>query len=299
MRVFVTGASGFVGKHLTDILVKNGHKVYAAVSTGENKIENAVLLSQGLFGIDWQSLPEIDAMFHLGANNDTQSTDARAMFKANIDDASAVFNECIKRKCQKFIWASSAAVYGNNPAPYFETDKTDNTTGYAFSKEVFEHWSSNFQKHYNVQVTGFRFCNIYGPGEDHKGKRRSMIGHMIQNVIERKPVRLFKYGEQQRDWLYIADAVKIMLLALEKDVSGIFNAGTGIATSFNDLFQKITTQLGTVALLEYIDQPFTSYQNHTCCNIDKAKKELGFVPDYDIDQGIEKYLEYAKLVYRP
>ena len=140
-------------------------------------------------------------------------------------------------------------------------------------------------------MVGLRYCNVYGPGESHKGTRASMVYQLARQMRERNP-RLFKNGEQLRDYIYVKDVVEANMLAAKAKSSCVVNCGSGRATSFNDLVKLLNGFFGTSRSPEYIDNPYeASYQNHTECDMSLAKERLGFAPKFTIKSGIGDYVK--------
>ena len=298
MRALVTGGTGFVGSNITRELLALGHEVVITGVHGEQTVPDfAGLCIEGdLASIDWSEAGKLDAIFHEAAINDTTSLDAPAMMRANVEATLSLFGYAATVGCKKIVYASSTAVYGDGPAPYREGQKLHPLNPYAESKMVMEERAAEFVRaHPDVAVMGLRYCNVYGPGESHKGKRASMIHQLAQQMKKGNP-RVFKYGEQKRDYIYVKDVVRANLRALEAGESGVVNCGSGAATTFNDLIQILNTVLGTERTPEYIDNPFTGrYQDHTECDMSRAKEQIGFTPEYDIKKGIEDYAQNGLL----
>jgi ADP-L-glycero-D-manno-heptose 6-epimerase len=293
MKILVTGGSGFVGRNLTERLIRDGHEV-TITSTGTEPMIPGVkkIVYMGLEGIDWSQAEDKDAVIHLMANNDTRCIDEKEMIRANYQGSIRLFEVAYKSGCRKFIYASSTAVYGNSPAPYIEDETPEEPLNvYGESKRMFDDYIRQIPTSHEVQTVGFRYCNIYGPGEDQKGKRMSMIGQMIRKLLKVEKPKLFKWGEQKRDWVHVQDVVEANILALHSDKSGIYNIGSGVASTFNEITDILQHYFGELAIPEYIDCPFESeYQNHTECCIEKARRELGFSPGFDLRSGIEDYI---------
>lgn len=306
MKILVTGATGFVGKNVVERLLKEGHQLTITSSGAENKLPNELydfpnekghkVLYYGLNGIDWSHVYGQDAVIHLAANNDTRCLDESEMFLANYHGPVELFVKAAIGGCKNFVYASSTAVYGNSPAPYVEgvtEEKPMNV--YGRSKLMFDEFAMKFAEDSDHKVIGLRYCNIYGPGEEHKGKRMSMIGQLLRSVHAGKKPTLFTDGEQSRDWVYVEDVVDANMLAISSDESGIYNIGSGVATSFNELVSRIAdiVQKQDVLPPNYIDCPFENeYQSYTCCDIEKAKSHLGYEPKYDLATGLWSYSEY-------
>jgi len=132
---------------------------------------------------------------------------------------------------------------------------------------------------------------VYGPGEAHKGAASSMIYQLARQIRAGKQPRIFKYGEQKRDFVYIADVVEATLLAADAKHSGIYNVGSGHATSFNEVVALLNKALGTDHEPDYFDNPYSFYQPHTEADVTHAHTDLGYAPKYPIDRGIAEYVK--------
>ncbi|HUZ92838.1 MAG TPA: NAD-dependent epimerase/dehydratase family protein [Candidatus Paceibacterota bacterium] len=300
MRILVTGGTGFIGSNIAKELLRLGHDVSITGNDAEQKISGfkGKYLQPGLNGIDWEAIGKVDAIFHEAAINDTESLDAREMMRANVDSSLALFEYAAKNGCKKIVYASSTAIYGAEPAPYREgVTAIKPLNPYGESKKVLEEKTAEFAKaHPDIRIVGLRYCNVYGPGESHKGKRASMIYQLAQQMKTKNP-RLFKYGEQKRDFIYVKDVVKANLLALEAKENCVVNCGLGRATTFNDVVRAIADATGLKREIEYFDNPIADrYQNYTECDMSFAKEKLGFVPEFDIRKGVEDYAKSGTLV---
>ena len=292
MRVLVTGGTGFIGSNLVVRLLEQGQEVLITGHDAEQKIPHfrGKYLQPGLLGIDWDAIGRVDILFHQAAINDTTLLDEREMIRANADAAKELFRRVADAGCRKIVYASSTAIYGDAPAPYREDSPARPLNPYARSKKELEDWASRFaDEHSQIVVVGLRYCNVYGPRENHKGPRASMIYQLAKQMRQGSP-RLFKYGEQKRDYLYVEDAVRANLLAGEARQSCIVNCGSGAAVTFNDLVGLLNQTLGVERNPEYIENPYADrYQSHTECDMTLAKRMLGFVPEFNVQQGIEAY----------
>ena len=162
-------------------------------------------------------------------------------------------------------------------------------TPYAESKIEFDKWAIDFSE--KAKVIGLRYCNVYGPGEERKGKRKSMIGQLISQINAGDTPTLFQYGEQERDWVYIKDVVNANMLSLLSPKTGIYNIGSGVSSSFNTIVDLIFEHYKREKTLNYIPCPFeNTYQSKTLCDIKKAREELNFFPSFDLRNGIEDYI---------
>lgn len=298
MRILVTGGSGFIGKHITERLVEEGHEVLITSTGTEADVKGvSKILYHSLDGIDWGQLKNLDCVFHQMANNDTRCMDQAEMDRTNVASGIKLFSVAYHGGCKNFVYASSTAVYGNEPAPYTEQTPISPLNSYAKSKAAFDEYAMEFAKNKKVNVSGLRYCNVYGPGEYRKGRRASMIGQIIRKVLfgpDNKPT-LFEFGEQRRDWIYVKDVVEANLKAMnrpaEEPYGRIYNIGSGTSVTFNDIIATLNDIRGNGKIKpKYIPCPFPDeYQNHTECDIEKARFELGFEPGYTLRSGIEEY----------
>ncbi len=298
MRALVTGGTGFVGSNIAKGLIELGHDVLITGTSDEQPVHpEARLVEMAALEKDASALGKLDAVFHEAADNDTTSLDRAEMMRANVDFSLLIFNRAAEAGCRNIVFASSTALYGNGPTPYKEDQEPQPLNPYAESKKSMEEKAIEFARaHPDIRIVGLRYCNVYGPGESHKGKRASMIYQLAQQMKTGNP-RIFKDGEQKRDYIYVKDVVIANLLALEAKENCIVNCGSGTATSFNKLIELLNKTLGQKRVPEYIDNPYEGrYQSHTECDMSLAKEKLNFVPDFNIARGIDDYHESGTLI---
>ncbi len=302
MRFLVTGGAGFIGSNLAKALEKKypKAKVYVLDDFSSGHFKNLIGFCGEVITADlskrdlWEWLKanfQFDAVFHQGAITDTTLQDQRRMMEVNADSLRYILDACLYWKA-KLIYASSAGVYGNSKPPMKEEEGLEPENIYGFSKLTMDRIAINFIKeHPEIQVVGLRYFNVYGPGEHYKRRTASMIYQLYRQMKEGKRPRLFKWGEQRRDFVYIEDVVKANLLAFEREVSGVFNVATGVPRSFNEIVEILNRYLGTNYEVEYFDCPYEFYQNFTQADLSKAREFLGYEPLYSLEEGIRDYLE--------
>lgn len=289
LRALVTGGTGFVGYRLASRLASMNFEVWVTGRDGENGVPKGV----SLVGWDEAGKMSFDACFHQAANNDTLDGDSLGMLEANVFAPARLFHRLSKRGCKIFVYASSTAVYGNSSSPYREETNPDPLNIYAKSKLAFDEFAPSFAEDTQSRVFGLRYCNVYGPGESHKGRRASMIMHLCREMMEGKRPRIFKHGEQRRDWVYVDDVVEANLACLDCFSGGVFNIAGGRAFTFNRLISFINSQLKSDLEPEYIECPFkATYQNDTETDISKATKKLGWRPKVSLEEGVKNYLAF-------
>src|SRR5437588_8922575 len=141
-------------------------------------------------------------------------------------------------------------------------------------------------------IIGLRYFNVYGPREAHKGVPASMVYHLAQQMKAGQRPRIFKNGDQKRDFVYVKDVVEGSILALEAKRSGIYNLGSGQARSFNDLVDVLNKCLGTKFQPDYIENPHAHYQNFTEADLDKVRSALGYQSQFSLERGVADYMQW-------
>jgi ADP-L-glycero-D-manno-heptose 6-epimerase len=141
-------------------------------------------------------------------------------------------------------------------------------------------------------IIGLRYFNVYGPREAHKGVPASMVYHLAQQMKAGQRPRIFKHGEQKRDFVYVRDAVEGTIRALDAQTSGIYNLGTGEARSFNELVDVLNKCLGTNLRPDYIDNPHAHYQNFTQADLTNARSALSYDPRFPLEDGVRDYVKW-------
>jgi len=299
MKILVTGGAGFIGSNLAKRLEQDGHAVTILDNFFSADFRNLVGFTGEVITADCSSdLPipttKFDAIFHEASITDTTVLDQAFMMKNNADGFKNIL-AWAKTWNAKVIWASSASIYGNGQAPNRESDPPRPLNVYAYSKHYMELMAKRWNAETSIPVTGLRYFNVYGPGEKHKGKFASMIYQLAQQMKAGKRPRLFKFGEQKRDFVCVQDVIQANLLALKANITGVFNAGSGHAASFNETIAALNKTLNLSLEPDYFDNPYAFTQDHTEADESLATSILGYKPQYTITNGIEYYQQTGAL----
>lgn len=250
MKILITGHKGFIGQNLTLYLQKD----------------------HALFGYEWQEtmLPEVegfDWVIHLGAISSTTERDVDKIMLQNYEFSKWLYNQC-NRKGVNLQYASSASVYGPNEQ-FNEDAPKQPQSPYAWSKYLFDRWV--WQQDHNITVQGFRYFNVYGPMEDHKRNQASPVTKFTKQAKESKNITLFENSENyKRDFVFVGDVCEAHKQLLENKTSGLYNIGTGTATSFQHVAEVIAKKYK--ASITHIPMPENlqgQYQKYTCADITK------------------------------
>jgi ADP-L-glycero-D-manno-heptose 6-epimerase len=201
-----------------------------------------------------------------------------------------VLNFSLKKKI-KFIYASSAGVYGDGTSVMKETQTLRPLNTYAYSKYLCDCFALKMMKKVKTLIVGLRYFNVYGPGEYHKKKAASMIYQLYLQMKENNRPRIFKYGEQKRDFVYVKDVARITIECLNFKKSVILNVGTGQARSFNEIISILNKVLHKKLNPQYFENPYKEvYQDYTCADITLLKK-FKLETKFRLEDGIKDYVK--------
>ena len=301
MKIVVTGGAGFIGSNVALELEKLKNDVIIADSLFSGTLDNLKEFKGEFLKLDTSNkkittIKDIDAIFHQSAITDPRFGDDDETLKKNIDGFENVL-KLAKNTGAKLIYASTANLYGNGPLPMKEDQKKEIISAYGKSKLIMDEISKKYFE--KMHIVGLRYFNVFGPREMHKGRPASMISHLWKKMVCGEKPRLFKYGEQKRDHIYVKDVVYANLLALDAP-SGIYNVGTGRATSFNEIVHYLNEILNTNYEIEYFDSPYDpkTYQMNTQADTERASKSLKFKSKFGVKEGIKDYDIFLRKYYK-
>jgi ADP-L-glycero-D-manno-heptose 6-epimerase len=293
MKCIVTGGAGFIGSNLALELESKGNEVVIVDNLLSGSKDNIKNFKGKFLHIDisneFKLEHKFDVIFHQAAITDPRYANDEETLRQNIQGFKNII-ALAKKNNAKLIYASTASLYGNTKPPQKEEQEKELLSAYAKSKIIMDEMASHLWN--EMHIVGLRYFNVFGPNEAHKGRPASMIYHLAKQMKLGKRPRIFKYGEQKRDHIYVKDCVLANILALDAK-SGIYNVGTGIGTDFNQLVKTLNEVMETNLEPEYFDMPYDpkTYQMNTQADTTRAEKYLKFKAKYTLKQGIKEYLE--------
>ena len=297
-KYLVTGGAGFIGSNIAKTLEAQGHEVTVIDDFSKNgHFKNLIGFKGNVIAADlFEYLPEndyFDAIFHEAAITDTTVMDQKQMMEQNVEAFRNLLNYAAENEIPKVIYASSAATYGNGAVPMKESQPTHPENVYGFSKVIDDNVARLFSHdHQDMKIIGLRYFNVFGPGEDYKGKMASMVYQLYNQMKAGQRPRVFKYGEQMRDFVYVKDVVKANLCALQNGKeTAVYNCATGIARSYNDVIKCLNKELGTNLEPDYIDNPYPFFQNKTEADMNLDWEKIGYKPDFTLETAIADYVK--------
>ncbi len=291
MKCLVTGGAGFIGSNLSLELENQGHEVIVADNFLTGNKDNLNGFKGKIIELDVSNPFDLDenfdAIFHEAAITDPRYPNDIETYNKNVNSFSNVL-QIAEKSNAKLVYASTASLYGNGPVPMKEGQQKELISAYAKSKLRMDEISATLFE--QMHIVGLRYFNVFGPREKYKGRAASMIYHLGKQMKSGNNPRIFKFGEQIRDHIYVKDAVSATIKALGAK-SGIYNVGTGIGTTFNDLIKILNEVLGKNFEPEYFDMPYDpkTYQSNTQADTKKTEEFLGFKHEWELKKGIKGY----------
>ena len=314
--IIVTGATGFIGSNIVADLNARGRTDLLLVDDlgthgkWKNVAKRRFLNLVGYEELDklLPTLEKADAVFHMGANSSTTSTDGDEILRVNLHATMAWWQWCT-RTGTPFVYASSAATYGDGHHGFADDqapealDQLAPLNLYGWSKHQFDKWAVERASEGKAppQWAGLKFFNVYGPNEYHKGDMKSLVAKNTELIARGETIRLFKShkegyadGAQLRDFVYVKDCCAVMMWLLDHpQASGVFNLGTGQARSFVDLMHAIGAALNKPVHIEYVDMPESirpNYQYFTEAKMGKLRAAGCDAAFHSLEQGVADYV---------
>jgi len=308
-KIIVTGGAGFIGSHIVDRILKEGYEVLVIDDLSQGRLDN---ISQYLSDENFKFIKadirdserintivkDADAILHQAAVvSVTRSLEDPAYTNdVNVTGTLNLLKASTNSNVKKFIYASSCAVYGDAKAPrQSEETPTSPKSPYAATKVAAENYCKTFNRLYGLEAIPLRYFNVYGARQSY-GPYSGVITNFIDRLIREEPPVIHGDGEQARDFVDVSDIVEANILALERAgvSSDPINIGTGTATSIKDLANLLIDITGRRNLKPAFDQPRTGDICHSCADISKARRALGYEPKVPLREGLVKLLAFTK-----
>jgi ADP-L-glycero-D-manno-heptose 6-epimerase len=312
--LIVTGGAGFIGSNIVQALNARGREDILVVDDLTDGTKFANIADARLYDyLDKHEFLEriksgdsfggrIEAIIHQGACSTTTEWDGRFMMETNFAYSKTLLHYCLERRIP-FLYASSAATYGGGQMFREEPQFERPLNVYGYSKVLFDQYVRRFLPQADSQVAGFRYFNVYGPREQHKGSMASVAFHLRNQLLKDGRVKLFEGcdgygdGEQRRDFIYVGDVVDVNLWFLDHpQVSGLYNVGTGRSQTFNDVAQTVLAAHGK-GELQYV--PFPEhlkghYQSFTEADLTRLR-DAGFDGQFlSVEEGVARYMAWLQ-----
>ncbi len=306
-RVLVTGGAGFIGSHLTEALLRQGHLVRVIDNYSTGKKENLILDNSYPFleviegdirdlKICKEVMKDIEYVFHQAAIPSVQRSleDPLTTHSVNVGGTLNLLLSAKEAGVVRFIYASSSSVYGDTPTlPKKEEMPANPLSPYALHKYIGEQYCQLFAKLYGLETVSLRYFNIFGPKQDPTSIYSAVIPRFINALLDGRSPVIYGDGEQSRDFTYIDNVVQANLLAMEMEgLHGeVINIACGERTSLNQLLNILKNILGS-KISPIHEEARKGDVKHSLADVQKAKRMLGYEPQVDIYMGLIKTIEY-------
>jgi len=303
MKILITGGAGFIGSNLAEKLAED-HDVTILddLYIGSKKnldntdiefVEGSVMNEELVNKV----CKDCDYIFHNAAMSSSPmfKEQHKLGMEVNVlgfmNVMKAARDNCVKR----VVYASTSSLYNGNPLPYSEIQPITAKTFYEASFRTREIVAQTYYFENDVSSVGLRYFSVYGPKELHKGQYANNVSQFLWDMMKGKPAVIYGDGTQRRDFTFVNDVVSANILAMKSKIDfGIFNVGTGIGTSFNDLVALMNKLLGTSIEPVYVENPIKNYVHDTIADLSLVAKSLGYKPQWSLERGIKFLIDYHK-----
>ena len=302
MRITVTGGAGFIGSHLVDRLIEDGHTVQVIdnLYTGNKEFVHSKaqfveldIRDPKLYSVLEEFRP--DYIFHEAAQTEVSTSMSDPMLDCDINLMGLInlLNAAVKLDVKKFLMPSSAAVYGNlDTLPLNEEMIGNPSSFYGLTKLTTEHYLRIYHEAFGLPYICYRYSNVFGPRQGNGG---GVISIFAKAIVQGSPIIIYGDGKQTRDFIYVDDVVEANILGMQHQVTGIYNVSTGISSSVNLLVDEFRNISGKDIEVVY-DKPRLGDIRDSVLATDKSEKELLFTAKYNLHDGLIKTYEYFKTV---
>ena len=305
MKVLVTGGAGFIGSHLVDALIQRGYQVVVVDNLSTGRLEN-VNPAATFYQVDISS-PDLERIFekerpeivnHQAAQTVIQKSMEDPVFdaKQNILGSLNLISQCLRFGVKKIVYASSGgAIYGEPKCrPVDENHPVTPISYYGISKYTVEPYLHLSHLEKSLSYAVLRYSNVYGPRQSPKGEA-GVVAIFTRQMLQGERPTIFGKGDKTRDYIYVADVMMANLLAMEKSINGVYNIGTGVETSDQEMFDLLAGLTGYKGNPHYA--PVRKGEIYKIClDWSKAQKEIGWQPQFLLGEGLRETVNYYRSV---
>ena len=296
-RVLITGGVGFIGSNLANYLAEDNEVVAlddCYLGTPENLDEGVEFVQGSVLDDDLPT--DVDVVFHIAALSSyaMHEEDPTRGARVNVEGFVNTVDQARQDGCDTVIYASTSSIYGDRTEPSPEDMPVTVNTGYEASKLAREKYAEYFANHYDMSMAGMRFFSVYQGMEDgaeeHKGEYANLIAQFADDIANGRNPEIWGDGSQTRDFTHVDDIVRGLELAADRELTGVYNLGTGEQYSFDHLVEVLNDELGTDVDPVYEDNPIPEdvYVHDTMADASKMREATGWEPQVSFEDGVRR-----------
>lgn len=298
MTALVTGGAGFIGSNLVEELVRSGEDVIVLDNLQTGSLRNLEGLDVEIVTMSCNDIPRLDVnadrIFHLGIPSSSPMYRDNPFLVGEALNGFVAVMELARRCDARVVYASTSSLYNGLEPPHREDMEIKVTDYYTEARFAMERIAELYRKLFGVSSLGMRFFSVYGPREEAKGRYANMVTQFLWGMMRKETPVIYGDGSQTRDFIYVRDVVRALILAMDSDYNGVLNVGTGRAHSFNDVIRILGRRLGVEVRPRYVENPIKNYVQHTLADTRSAREILGFQAEHDLESGISELIRYYR-----
>jgi UDP-glucose 4-epimerase len=298
LSVLVTGGAGFIGSNLVESLLAVGQEVVVLDNLSTGSRQNLEGLSGSIEIVEASCKNLLDqnispsSIYHLGVPSSSPMYKKDPMLVGEaINGMIAVLELAKKSKC-RVVYASTSSLYSGLTPPHREDMEALISDYYTEARFSMERIAELYKRLFGVDSVGMRFFSVYGPREGAKKQYANIVTQFLWEMMAGKAPVIYGDGEQTRDFVYVKDVVRALMLAMNSDYHGALNVGTGKSYSFNEVVEILAKEMNLDVEPVHVENPIKNYVPHTLADTSKAQKVLGFQSRYSLHEGIEELIGY-------
>jgi len=308
-RALVTGGAGFIGSNIVELLVDRGYEVvvlddlYLGSEDNLSEVRDQIEFVEGsVLNVEMveEAMEGCDTVFHQAARSSSpmHKDDPAEGLRVNVEGFINTIEAAKKEEVEKIVYASTSSMYGSVEPPHKEDNGEYPTNLYTASKMSRELYAKVYCQQTDINFTGLRYFSVFGPHEKAKGKYANVITQFLWKMMDGDRPVIWGDGTQTRDFTFVKDIARANVLAAKKkgdEVNGEYvNIGTGRDISFNDMVEKLKSALDSDIEAEHIEHPRDNPVMATKADFSRAKRLIGYEPEYSFEEGLERTVEFYR-----